>query len=135
MWGANASGQVGDGTTTTRTRPTAISGPTSISNLALGDLHSVAATTEGDVWGWGEAGSGQVGDNGTTDRSSPVSVIADIPLWAPAAPTLNLASGTLAAPQTVTIGPSIAGATVHYALSGSDPTAADPEVPATGEVE
>jgi hypothetical protein len=46
MWGWNANGQVGDGTTTFRSFPTLISvGGTSVASVSLGDGHSSAVTT------------------------------------------------------------------------------------------
>ena len=41
-WGKNDYGQVGDGTTTTRTTPVDVSGITNATSLALGGSHSCA---------------------------------------------------------------------------------------------
>ena len=72
-WGANGSGQLGDGTTTGKTTPTNIPTLTSIVAVAAGSAHSLALRNDGTVWAWGSNGFGQIGDasvGGT--RTSPV---------------------------------------------------------------
>jgi alpha-tubulin suppressor-like RCC1 family protein len=80
-WGANADGQLGDGTTTDRLQPVAVSGGQVFGALAGGgDAHSCATGATGIVRCWGANESGQLG-NGTTQRSSvPVPVLAATPL-------------------------------------------------------
>ena len=78
-WGANESGQLGDGTTTSRTTPVGVQGLTAgvQSVVAGGDFsggHSCALTTTGAVSCWGNDGSGQLGDGNTVNRSTPVTV-------------------------------------------------------------
>ncbi len=54
-WGANASGQVGDGTTTNRNRPTGVSLPTgALHGLTIGETHG-CAIVETSAYCWGEA--------------------------------------------------------------------------------
>ncbi len=53
-WGANASGQVGDGTQTTRTRPVPIAGLADIVQVDLGASHTCAVGKNGKVWCWGK---------------------------------------------------------------------------------
>jgi len=72
-WGYNGSGQLGDGTTTTRYRPVlAIDRGglplTAITKLAAGWNHSLALTSGGEVLTWGYNGTGQLGDGTTTSR-------------------------------------------------------------------
>lgn len=73
-WGANSSGQLGDGTVTARVTPVSLAMPTGIAELALGGLHSCALSTGGLVHCWGENGSGQLGDGTDLQRTSPILV-------------------------------------------------------------
>jgi alpha-tubulin suppressor-like RCC1 family protein len=75
-WGDNAYGQLGDGTTTTRTTPVLVHLPrhTKIVSAFGGGLHSLALTAAGRVLAWGYNLSGQLGDGTQTDRHKPVSV-------------------------------------------------------------
>lgn len=73
-WGFNGHGQLGDGTTETRTAPTQVSGLANVVRIAAGDAHSVAVTSDGAVWTWGSNVGGQLGDGTTTDRLLPVQV-------------------------------------------------------------
>jgi alpha-tubulin suppressor-like RCC1 family protein len=74
-WGFNTSGQVGDGTTTTRRSPVAVSSLTDVVAVAAGGEHSLAVKRDGSVWAWGRNNYGQLGDGTTASyRSSPVQV-------------------------------------------------------------
>jgi len=73
-WGANQSGQLGDGTTTNRSRPMQVPGLTGVVAVAIGWDHNLAVKSDGSVWTWGWNHYGQLGDGTTTDRSSPVQV-------------------------------------------------------------
>ena len=74
-WGANVGGQVGDGSTATRTAPVRLITLTgSFTAVAAGGAHSLALRNDGRVFGWGLNGSGEVGDGSTTPRLSPVLV-------------------------------------------------------------
>ena len=64
-WGQNNFGQVGDGTTSTRTAPVEIDPGYTV--VAAGSKHTVGVRTNGTLWAWGENGSRQLGD-GTHDR-------------------------------------------------------------------
>ena len=137
MWGSSSSGQVGSGTiTATISTPTVISGVSGASSVSLGDLHSVAVTSAGETFAWGESADYRLGNsNSTQDKSSPQSVLTGLTSWAPAPPTIDVASATLTAPTTVTISSTVSDAVIRYTLNGSAPTANDPEVPANGQIE
>jgi alpha-tubulin suppressor-like RCC1 family protein len=73
-WGSNNVGQLGDGTTTTRIAPVAVSGLANVTALALGAGHTCALTAAGGVFCWGDNSSGELGDGTTTNRPTPVAV-------------------------------------------------------------
>ena len=73
-WGYNASGQLGDGTTTTRTTNVLVTNLTSVAAIAAGGSHSLALLSNGVVRAWGYNGSGQLGDGTTTTRITNVLV-------------------------------------------------------------
>jgi len=67
-WGANSSGQLGDGTIATRTQPVQAPGLSAMKSVAAGYQHSLALGTNGKVWAWGSNGFGQLGEATTTTR-------------------------------------------------------------------
>ncbi|MEM7111123.1 MAG: cadherin domain-containing protein [Chloroflexota bacterium] len=74
-WGYNYNGQLGDGSTTERHTPVAVSGLSSgVSALAAGYYHTCAVTSSGGVVCWGYNYNGQLGDGSTTDHHTPVAV-------------------------------------------------------------
>src|SRR5687767_5150547 len=74
-WGNNGNGQLGDGTTTKRYAPVAVTGLSGgVSAVAGGYAHSLAVK-DGGVWAWGFNGFGGLGDGTTADeRTTPVAV-------------------------------------------------------------
>ena len=75
-WGANSWGQIGDGTTTTRKTPTAVSGLSSgVAAITAGDYQTCALTTGGGVVCWGHNEQGELGDGTTSQRLTPTGVI------------------------------------------------------------
>lgn len=86
-WGANGSGQLGDGTNTERKYPVQVSDLTNVIGIAAGGGydtevasseyakgHSLALKTDGTVWSWGWNWAGQLGDGSNTDSNTPVQV-------------------------------------------------------------
>jgi len=61
--GENSSGQLGNGTTTPTLAgpPTLVSGLAQVTALAAGCHHSMALTSNGQVWAWGDNSRGQLG--------------------------------------------------------------------------
>jgi alpha-tubulin suppressor-like RCC1 family protein len=73
-WGWNGSGQLGDGTTTSRATPQAISLPARAVRVSVGQ-HSLALLDDGSVWGWGWNEMGQLGTGVSTPfEATPVQV-------------------------------------------------------------
>jgi alpha-tubulin suppressor-like RCC1 family protein len=77
-WGANNTGQLGDGTDTTRPVPVTVSGLTNAVAIAAGDVHTCALLADSRVRCWGNNGGGQLGDGTTTTRFTPAPVSAVI---------------------------------------------------------
>ena len=79
-WGHNASGQIGDNTTTDKTVPTHIGSATNWSAIAAGGDHTVAiqggaiGTPLGTLWAWGKNFNGQLGDNTNVDKHIPTQI-------------------------------------------------------------
>ncbi|THF81724.1 RCC1 domain-containing protein [Cohnella fermenti] len=75
-WGDNSKGQLGDGTTISRTSPVQVSGldGVAVTAIAAGTSHSLALDSEGRVWAWGDNTYGQMGDGSTTIRTTPAVV-------------------------------------------------------------
>ena len=73
-WGSNSSGQLGDGTLTTRNTPVQVQNITGGSAVAAGGNHTAALRDDDTVWAWGSNFNGQLGDGTTTTRHTPVQV-------------------------------------------------------------
>ncbi|RIK46248.1 MAG: hypothetical protein DCC57_15690, partial [Chloroflexi bacterium] len=61
-WGANESGQLGDGTTATRLTPVGVTGLDGVIAIDAGSAHTCALTSGGEVKCWGQNNYGQIGD-------------------------------------------------------------------------
>ena len=75
-FGENASGQLGDGTTTDRNTPVTVAGLAGIVAVSGGgdqlEAHSVALKRNGTVWCWGSNLYGGLGNGSTVNSGSPV---------------------------------------------------------------
>jgi alpha-tubulin suppressor-like RCC1 family protein len=74
-WGMNGFGQLGDGTTTDRNAPVAVSGLTDAVKVGLGNDHACAIRSDGTLKCWGSNGNGGLGIDSSSSQSSPVSVL------------------------------------------------------------
>ena len=73
-WGWNAQGQLGDGTTTDRHRPTVTCVSPRALDVSVGLTHGCALLEDRSIACWGWNYYGQLGDDSTTDRLAPVAV-------------------------------------------------------------
>lgn len=72
MWGVNDFGQIGDGTTKNRYKPTKILDHVIAVSLGVG--HSGAITQDGSLYMWGWNSDGQIGDGTTKARYTPTQI-------------------------------------------------------------
>jgi alpha-tubulin suppressor-like RCC1 family protein len=76
-WGHNAAGQLGDGTTTARSRRVAVLGDRRYVTLSAGADHACAIDEADRAWCWGANATGQLGDGSTTASTEPTPVAGD----------------------------------------------------------
>lgn len=74
-WGKNSYGQLGDGSTTTRTRPVKVTDIADVATVRACQNHALAIKADGTVWAWGQNVFGQLGDGSTMVRYRPVKVM------------------------------------------------------------
>lgn len=77
-WGSNSSGILGDGTTTVRYSPVAVSLTTSlppVKAISATGSHVMAVANNGAVWTWGYNGYGQLGNGNTSASSVPYKIV------------------------------------------------------------
>lgn len=70
-WGANGSGQLGNGTTAQRITPVELGSIDNVNFIAAGGDHSLALKNDGTVWAWGNNFHGQLGIGHTTGQTVP----------------------------------------------------------------
>ena len=77
VWGDNAFGQLGDGNSPTdRDAPYNLTTLPNVATIDAYGYHSLAITTNGDLWAWGRNNFGQLGDGNTgVDRNTPYNLI------------------------------------------------------------
>lgn len=73
--GIGAGGALGNGASGGQTlTPVAVTGLSTVVQIAAGSAHGVALKANGTVWTWGNNGNGQIGNGTTTDVTVPVQV-------------------------------------------------------------
>ncbi|MCL2336909.1 MAG: hypothetical protein FWC60_05770, partial [Firmicutes bacterium] len=72
--GNNDYGQLGDGTTTSRSTMVQVSDLTNIVAVAASPFHSVALKSDGTVWTWGRNDYGQLGNGTSANQSIPAQI-------------------------------------------------------------
>jgi alpha-tubulin suppressor-like RCC1 family protein len=77
-WGDDATGALGDGTTTFGDQPTPVAvhmpAGVRITAISAGYLHSIALDSQGRAWAWGNDRLGQLGDASTVQQVIPTAV-------------------------------------------------------------
>jgi alpha-tubulin suppressor-like RCC1 family protein len=72
-WGANAQGELGNGTKVDSFAPVKVA-LTSVGQLSAGDEHACGTKDDGSIWCWGYGQSGSVGSGSKDDKAIPVAV-------------------------------------------------------------
>lgn len=81
-WGHNSYGQLGDGTSITKSSPVSVVGGfTDWCQIDSGFRVSVGIRPNGTAWSWGHGYCGVLGDGTTVNKSSPVSVVGGFTDW------------------------------------------------------
>ncbi|MCX6378716.1 MAG: RCC1 repeat- and reductase domain-containing protein, partial [Armatimonadetes bacterium] len=73
-WGANYVGQLGNGSNVDKSFAQGIVALKNVTQVALGDSHSLALKSDGTVWAWGNNWTGQLGDGTNIGKNTPVPV-------------------------------------------------------------
>jgi alpha-tubulin suppressor-like RCC1 family protein len=73
-WGANESGQLGDGGTAESDVPVRVPGLSEVTAIAAGNEYSLALLSDGTVMAWGTNDQGQLGDGKLASSDVPVAV-------------------------------------------------------------
>jgi alpha-tubulin suppressor-like RCC1 family protein len=73
-WGFNSSGQLGDGTTTSRNTPVSVTGISAATQISARTSNTCALLQDGSIKCWGWYGSGMLGTVVASDSSSPVTI-------------------------------------------------------------
>jgi alpha-tubulin suppressor-like RCC1 family protein len=73
-WGANAYGQLGDGTMTDRAAAVAVQGGHAFTRITAGIAHTCGLTAAGAIYCWGYGSQGSMADDHRDESAAPVSV-------------------------------------------------------------
>jgi alpha-tubulin suppressor-like RCC1 family protein len=74
-WGANNTGQLGDGSYDSSNVPVRVRRLDQIVSVAEGGSHSLAVSSDGTIWAWGLNSTGQLGDGTNRTRKHPSRVV------------------------------------------------------------
>lgn len=74
VWGSNANGQLGLGSTTDQTTPADLTALTNVTSISAGSTHTLAVHADGTAWAWGDNSFGDLGNGTTANSTVPVEV-------------------------------------------------------------
>ena len=74
QWGYNNQGQLGDGTTVSKSSPVQVGALTTWASVISGYQNNLAIKSDSTLWAWGAGASGQLGQGNTSAYSSPVQI-------------------------------------------------------------
>jgi len=78
-WGFNGNGQLGDSTTSNRTRPVHVAGsgtaPLIFAAVAAGEAHTCGVTVDHAVYCWGYGSDGELGNGARSNQLTPIAVV------------------------------------------------------------
>lgn len=75
-WGNNSQGQLGDGTTTSKSAPVKIMDD--VAAVSANGYHTTAIKSDGTLWTWGCNNDGQLGNGTNTSSNTPVKIMEDV---------------------------------------------------------
>ena len=75
-WGGNIDGQIGDGTTISKSMPVKIMDD--VKAVSAGEQHNLVIKNDNSLWAWGNNDYGQLGDGTTVDKLTPVKIMDDV---------------------------------------------------------
>jgi alpha-tubulin suppressor-like RCC1 family protein len=85
-WGGNTSGQLGDGTSTSRSSAAPVAGGMTFASISAGGSHTCALTADGTAYCWGSNAHGELGTgNAGSFAALPQAVTGGLHFWAIAA--------------------------------------------------
>jgi alpha-tubulin suppressor-like RCC1 family protein len=93
-WGDNGYGQLGDGTTVTRTTPVVVSGGLAVSSINTGGAQTCATVSGGQVRCWGRNDHGELGNGALVDSTTPVLVCSASGCGSPLEGAATVAAGS-----------------------------------------
>lgn len=76
-WGRNGAGQLGDGTTTMRVEPVAVSTNQRFNELTVGNNHACGVSTDDEIYCWGNGAAGKLGTRSSDNELTPNEVVLD----------------------------------------------------------
>jgi len=74
-WGYNRQGQLGNGSTASRSAPSIVTSALTFTSITVGGSHACGLATGGAAYCWGADSLGQLGDGGRINSTTPIPVV------------------------------------------------------------